>query len=291
MRKFIAILLSLFFMVALLSPVPVIATGQPHWAQTYADQLQTRYPIHELMGDYNLNDYISPDAMERLIKCTMNSDLELINGSRQEIVSKMVDLFSDHTGINLDEILFVALVPFEDFAQINPEYTRNIMYAYSSGLLKGRGNNLMYPKDNLTYGEALVFTSRLESMIADASFYVDGEVVKQEKNIKFNFKLVNRSGKSHDLTFASGQIYEVVVTDRNGQEVYRYSDKTMFAQVIGAKTFAAGEFLSGQVLWDMKDKSGQLLPPGRYNVQISFIPMESGGPDNSSMSSILSFNI
>jgi hypothetical protein len=76
-----------------------------------------------------------------------------------------------------------------------------------------------------------------------------------------------------------------------GQEVYRYSDDMMFTQAIVAKTFAAGEFLSGQVVWDMKDKSGQLLPPGRYSVQISFIPMESGGPDNSSLSAILSFTI
>lgn len=291
MRKLTAILLSLIFMVALLSPIPVMAAGQPHWAQTYADQLQTRYPIHEVLGDYNLDDYISADAMESLLSCTMNSNLELINSSRQEVVSKMVDIFSDRTGIDLDEVLFVALVPFEDFAQINPDYTRNIMYAYSSGLLKGRGNNLMYPKDKLTYAEAMVLTKRLENMIAAEAFNVDGEVVKQEKNIKFNFKLVNRSGKSHDLTFTSGQIYEVVVTDRIGQEVYRYSDDMMFTQAIIAKTFAAGEFLSGQVVWDMKDKSGQLLPPGRYNVQISFIPMESGGPDNSSMSTILSFTI
>jgi hypothetical protein len=213
------------------------------------------------------------------------------SAGREEIVCKMVDLFSDRTGINLDQVFFIALVPFEDFAQINPDYTRNIMFAYSKGLLKGRGDNLMHPKDDLTYAEALVLTSRLESMIAAEAFYVDAELVKQEENIKFDFKLVNRSGESQDLTFASGQIYEVVVTDRLGQEVYRYSDNTMFTQAIVAKTLAAGEFLSGQVVWDMKDKSGQLLPPGRYSVQISFIPMESGGPDNNSLSAILSFTI
>jgi hypothetical protein len=291
MRKFAAVLLSLILVVALLSPFPARADGQIHWAQTYADQLQTRYAVNQVLGEYNLDDYISADAMESLMKCTMNSALKLKHGSREEIVSKMVDLFSDRTGINLDQVFFIALVPFEDFAQINPDYTRNIMFAYSKGLLKGRGDNLMHPKDDLTYAEALVLTSRLESMIAAEAFYVDAELVKQEENIKFDFKLVNRSGESQDLTFASGQIYEVVVTDRLGQEVYRYSDNTMFTQAIVAKTLAAGEFLSGQVVWDMKDKSGQLLPPGRYSVQISFIPMESGGPDNSSLSAILSFTI
>jgi hypothetical protein len=280
MRKFAAVLLSLILVVALLSPFPARADGQIHWAQTYADQLQTRYAVNQVLGEYNLDDYISADAMESLMKCTMNSALELKHGSREEIVSKMVDLFSDRTGINLDQVFFIALVPFEDFAQINPDYTRNIMFAYSKGLLKGRGDNLMHPKDDLTYAEALVLTSRLESMIAAEAFYVDAELVKQEENIKFDFKLVNRSGESQDLTFASGQIYEVVVTDRLGQEVYRYSDNTMFTQAIVAKTLAAGEFLSGQ-----------LLPPGRYSVQISFIPMESGGPDNNSLSAILSFTI
>ncbi|MGI6422794.1 MAG: BsuPI-related putative proteinase inhibitor [Syntrophomonadaceae bacterium] len=224
MRKFAAVLLSLILVVALLSPFPARADGQIHWAQTYADQLQTRYAVNQVLGEYNLDDYISADAMESLMKCTMNSALELKHGSREEIVSKMVDLFSDRTGINLDQVFFIALVPFEDFAQINPDYTRNIMFAYSKGLLKGRGDNLMHPKDDLTYAEALVLTSRLESMIAAEAFYVDAELVKQEENIKFDFKLVNRSGESQDLTFASGQIYEVVVTDRLGQEVYRYSD-------------------------------------------------------------------
>lgn len=272
MRKFAAVLLSLILVVALLSPFPARADGQIHWAQTYADQLQTRYAVNQVLGEYNLDDYISADAMESLMKCTMNSALELKHGSREEIVSKMVDLFSDRTGINLDQVFFIALVPFEDFAQINPDYTRNIMFAYSKGLLKGRGDNLMHPKDDLTYAEALVLTSRLESMIAAEAFYVDAELVKQEENIKFDFKLVNRSGESQDLTFASGQIYEVVVTDRLGQEVYRYSDNTMFTQAIVAKTLAAGEFLSGQVVWDMKDKSGQLLPRDDIVCKLALFP-------------------
>ena len=259
MRKFAAVLLSLILVVALLSPFPARADGQIHWARLMPINCRLVMPSTG-PGEYNLDDYISADAMESLMKCTMNSALELKHGSREEIVSKMVDLFSDRTGINLDQVFFIALVPFEDFAQINPDYTRNIMFAYSKGLLKGRGDNLMHPKDDLTYAEALVLTSRLESMIAAEAFYVDAELVKQEENIKFDFKLVNRSGESQDLTFASGQIYEVVVTDRLGEEVYRYSDNTMFTQAIVAKTLAAGEFLSGQVVWDMKDKSGQLLP-------------------------------
>ncbi len=291
MRKFIALLLTIAFMVVLLSPASVLAADKTHWAQTYVDQLEIRYPVKETMGDYNLNDFISLEGMKRLLRCTINPEEELYSTSRQEVVSKMVDIFSARSGINLDEVLFVALVPFEDFDQIRPEYTRNIMYAYSSGLLKGRDSNLMCPTDSLTYAEALVLISRLESMIAADAFYVEGEVAKQESSIIFNFKMVNRSGQNQDLTFASSQIYEVMVTDRTGQEVYRYSENMMFAQMIIGKFIGPGESIPGQVVWDMKDKSGVLLPPGRYNVQITYIPMENRDPHNSPLSTILSFNI
>jgi hypothetical protein len=291
MKRFIAILLPLTFMVVGLSPISGLAADKTHWAQTYADELQSRYPLSETLGDYDYNAYISRGDLEKLLQCTMNTEVKLSSTSRQEVVSKMVDIFSARTGINLDEVLFVALVPFKDFDQIRPEYTRNIMYAYSSGLLKGRGDNLMHPAASLTYAETLVLISRLDSMVAEDAFYVESEAVKQEASYKFNFKLLNRSGIEQELTFASGQIFEVAVTDRLGQEVYRHSDNMMFAQVITGKTIGAGESLSGQVIWDLKDKTGVPVPPGRYSVQITFIPMESRDPCNSALSSIMSLEI
>ncbi len=290
-RRFTAILLIIVFMFIFVGTGSAVVEEKTHWGQTYVDQLDSRYPVSEAIRDYNFNDYISVSDMKRLLKCVMDDDIELTSTSRQEVVSKLVDVYAERTGINLDEVLFVALVPFEDFDEISPEYTRNIMYAYSSGLLKGRGNSLMEPADRLSYAEAFALISRLESMAAEDSFYVEGEVVKQESGIKFNFKLVNRSGQKQDLTFASTQLYEVVVSDRTGQEVYRYSENIMFAQVISPRTIGAGEFIAGQLVWDMKDQAGVLLPPGRYNVHITFIPMESRDPYNSTLSTVLSFNI
>ncbi len=291
-RRLIAILLTTAFVLVLVGPIATATNDDnTHWAQSYVDQLDSRYPVSETVSTYNLNDYISLADMKDLLKCVMNADTVLTSTSRQEVVSKLIDIYAERSGINLDEVLFVALVPFEDFDKINPEYTRNIMYAYSSGLLKGRGNSLMVPAERLSYAEAFVLLSRLESMAAEDSFCVEGEVVKQEASIKFNFKLVNRSEQKQKLTFASTQIYEVVVSDRTGQEVYRYSDNSMFAQVISEKSIGAGEFLAGQLTWDMKDQAGVLLPSGRYNVQITFIPMESSDPHNSTLSTILSFNI
>ncbi len=291
-RRLIAIMLAIALVLVLVGPVATAATDDnTHWAQSYVDQLDSRYSVSETVSNYNLNDFISLADMKGLLKCIMDADTAITSTSRQEVVSKLIDIYAERTGINLDEVLFVALVPFEDFDKINPEYTRNIMYAYSSGLLKGRGNSFMAPADRLSYAEAFVLLSRLESMAAEDSFYVEGEVVKQEASIKFNFKLVNRSGQKQDLTFASSQLFEVVVSDRTGQEVYRYSDNSMFAQVISEKTIGAGEYLPGQLIWDMKDQSGVLLPSGRYNVQITFIPLESTDPHNSTLSTILSFNI
>ncbi len=290
-RRFTAILLTVAFIFIGVGTGAAVVDEQTNWGQTYVDQLDCRYPVSEAIGDYNFNDYISVSDMKSLLKCVMDADIELASTTRQEVVSKLVDIYAEKTGINLDEVLFVALVPFEDFNKISPEYTRNIMYAYSSGLLKGRGNSLMEPSDRLSYAEAFVLLGRLEGMAAEDSFHVEGEVVKQESGIKFNFKLVNRSGQKQDLTFASTQLYEVVVSDRTGKEVYRYSENMMFAQVISPRTIEAGEFIAGQAAWDMKDQAGVLLPPGRYNVQLTFIPLESRDPYNSTLSTVLSFNI
>ncbi len=286
-----AILLSIALLFVWVGSGSAAAQEKTHWGQAYVQQLDSRYPVSETVRDYNFNDYISVPDMKRLLKCVMDLNIELSSASRQEVVSKLVDVYAAKTGLKLDEVLFVALVPFEDFDQISPEYTRNIMYAYSSGLLKGRGNSLMAPADRLSYAEAFVLVSRLESMAAEDSFYVQGEVVKQESSLKFNFKLVNRSGRQQNLTFASSQLYELVVSDRAGQEVYRYSDQMMFTQVITPLTIGSGESIPAQVVWDMRDGDGALLPPGRYNVHLTFMPLESSDPHNSTLSSVLSFNI
>jgi len=282
-RKLTAIMLMLVFMFTFVLPGRVLA--DEHWAQSCLDQLDSRYPVSSTLNGYDFDDDINMKDLEALLDCTFGAEVDFASCSRQEVVSKLVDVFAERAGINLDDILFVALVPFLDFDEINPDYTRNIMYAYSCGLIKGRGNDMLEPAEILSFGEAFVLLSRLDSMIAEDSFYVDASVIKQDRSINFNFKLLNRSGRDQDLTFASSQIYELVVSDRSGKEVYRYSDNMMFAQMITDKTVAAGDFIPGQVVWDVTDKDGNLLPEGRYSVQVTFTPLES------SLSAVLSFDI
>ncbi len=247
-------------------------TNQVHWAQAYLEDLDQRYEVKNTLGDFDFDQEIPVLELEKLIHIIFQEEIDFATSHRQEVVSRLVDLKAARTGINLNELLFIALVPFDDFQKISPEYSRNIMYAYSTGLIKGRGNDYFEPLRNITYGEAIVMTKRLKDAIQEGAFNIKADVVRQENAVTFNFALVNNSSQNQTLTFPTAQVFEVVITDRTGAEVYRYSDGRMFAEVLTDRTIASGESISGGVRWDLTDKQGNRAAPGRYTVELSFVP-------------------
>lgn len=99
-----------------------------------------------------------------------------------------------------------------------------------------------------------------------------------EDKVSFDFTLTNHSSAVLELPFGSGQQFELVIRDEKGEEVYRYSDGKAFTLALVYKRINPGESLRWQDQWDLRDKEGNAVTPGRYRaeIEIMVIPEEDG---------------
>jgi|GEM_PF-3738726 len=84
----------------------------------------------------------------------------------------------------------------------------------------------------------------------------------------FSFALVNISGKDQEVRFNSGQKYDIVITNNSGREVYRWSEGRFFTEAIEYVTVKKGGSLEFTESWDFKNKNGEIVEPGQYNVKV-----------------------
>jgi hypothetical protein len=82
---------------------------------------------------------------------------------------------------------------------------------------------------------------------------VDGD------QVKFDLTVTNPGARKVELTFPSGQTYDVVVYDAAGGEVWRWSTGQMFTQSLRNKPLDAHESLSLDATWKHPAIHGSLV--------------------------------
>ncbi|HHW21510.1 MAG TPA: hypothetical protein GXX26_01330 [Clostridiaceae bacterium] len=114
-----------------------------------------------------------------------------------------------------------------------------------------------------------------------------------DDNVVFNIQLMSHYTRPVDLTFSSGQQFELVITDEAGKEVYRYSDGKFFTLALINKTLNPGEILSWKDEWDMTDKDGIKLTSGNYKATINILVYDMGGEkvDDSELTTTIEFSL
>ena len=105
-----------------------------------------------------------------------------------------------------------------------------------------------------------------------------GDYQITEDKVIFDFELINHSPEVKELQFGSGQQFELVIRDEKDEEVYRYSDGKFFTMALVYRRINPGESLRWQDQWDLRDKAGNVVSPGRYRaeIEIMVIPEEDG---------------
>ena len=68
------------------------------------------------------------------------------------------------------------------------------------------------------------------------------------------------------LYYRTTQRYEIVITDSEGKEVWRWSKDKAFGEVLGEETLEENEFLTFNESWDQRDNDGQPVPAANYTV-------------------------
>ena len=79
--------------------------------------------------------------------------------------------------------------------------------------------------------------------------------------------VVNVSDKLLPFKYNSSQNYDFVITDpATGQEVWRWSRGTVFAQVVRSDSIRGSSKWTYSELWSRRDNDRNPVPPGRYRL-------------------------
>ncbi|WP_058486473.1 M56 family metallopeptidase [Defluviitalea phaphyphila] len=97
------------------------------------------------------------------------------------------------------------------------------------------------------------------------------DITTQEEFAILNFYLQNISDETINFYFNSGQKFDILITDNNGIEVYRWSNDKFFTQAIINVELEKNEKLSFSEVWDYKDNEGNRVLPGKYTVKVKIL--------------------
>ncbi|MBM7615195.1 BsuPI-related putative proteinase inhibitor [Alkaliphilus hydrothermalis] len=96
---------------------------------------------------------------------------------------------------------------------------------------------------------------------------------KQDEGIDVDFKLINTTREAKEITFPSGQQFEMIIVDDGGEEVYRFSEGRFFTMAMTSKQLQPGEVLHWKNLWKCIDKNGKKRKEGNYKVIVKIKAM------------------
>ena len=252
-----------------------------HWSQTFIDQLSKNHNVQEIFNEKDLNSAVKTEDFQNIVKLVLDAGY---NGkpdsmTREAIVGELMKLWSQKTGLELDKIPTIKMVIYTDMEKINSSYYQAVTAAYMKNIAKGRGNGIFDPKTTVTYGElAALILNTSESIrtetktnvqpIVKGRFETKGNYSIKDGKVIFDFELMSHYTEPKNLLFGSGQQYEIVVTDENDKEVYRFSDGKFFTLALVSKTINPGESVKWQEAWDMTDKDGKKLSSGKFKAEI-----------------------
>jgi uncharacterized protein YceK len=92
------------------------------------------------------------------------------------------------------------------------------------------------------------------------------EATQLEDKVVFDLTLTNKGSEDVELTYSSGQQFEITMKDEDSKEIYRYSEGKMFTQALVTEVIKAGEQLDWSIEWDQKTDGSRLVADGNYTV-------------------------
>ncbi|WP_102347381.1 BsuPI-related putative proteinase inhibitor [Bacillus sp. Marseille-P3661] len=121
-----------------------------------------------------------------------------------------------------------------------------------------------------TNGEVLEKINALEQLDTTVDIHQNEQVVL------FDIKLKNNNEEDVNLTFTSGQQFEIVVTNNKNEEVYRYSINKSFIQAVEDVVIPANESLEWHEEWVVPEN----LPRGEFQAAIEIVASHVNGEEN-----------
>lgn len=252
-----------------------------HWSETYIDKLLVDFKVDEIFKDKNLDSYITVEDFNKAVKLVID---ENYNGtqklvSREAIVNELTKIWAEKVGEDLDNISIIKMIIYSDTTDIDVEYQHGVHVAYMKDIAKGKGNGVFDPNTNVTYGELAVLLNNTKlavekenaNPIASGKYETKGSYEIKDGKVVFNFELMSHFTEAQELMFGSGQQFELIITNEDGEEVYKFSDGRAFTMALVYRTLAPGESFKWQDEWDMTNKDGEKLTSGDYKAEVKIL--------------------
>jgi hypothetical protein len=103
--------------------------------------------------------------------------------------------------------------------------------------------------------------------VSEQNPVLDVQAVPVSEGRKFILSVINTEDKLLPLNFNSGQSYDFAVLDAvTGQEVWRWSRRMFFSQVLRQETIRPMKEWKFEVTWNHRDNDLNPLPAGKYKV-------------------------
>lgn len=103
--------------------------------------------------------------------------------------------------------------------------------------------------------------------ISDDNPVLDVRADAAPEGHKFTLTVINTSDKLLPFRFRSGQTYDFAVIDaQTGQEVWRWSRRMFFSQVIRQEAIRPSRNWSFEITWNDRDNDLNTVTPGTYKV-------------------------
>jgi len=268
-------------------PILIMPVKAGHWSQIYVDYLAGKWDISSVFKDKDLDSYITVEDFTKLVQIAIDETYDGApdSNAREAVVYESARIWAWKTGNSLDDIFIIQIAPYVDTDQMDSKYAHGVYVAYLQEIARGRGNGIFDPKARTTYGELATLVSRtimaIEQTTASAPqpimagrYETRANYEIKEDKVVFDFELFSHYTRPTELTFSSGQQFEITITDEDGNEVYRYSDGKFFTLALITRTINPGESLKWQDEWDMTNKDGEKVGPGKYKAVITILAIQ-----------------
>jgi hypothetical protein len=128
------------------------------------------------------------------------------------------------------------------------------------------------PNDSVTHTFPAKETSVSTSSVDLSDFKTDLQVHPAADKAIFEIEWLNKSDENVKLSFSSGQKFELVIYDPQGNEVYRYSKGKMFTQALEFNEIKSNEGVAYRDEWDYNSNVSR-VESGSYRAVATVIPM------------------
>jgi len=185
--------------------------------------------------------------------------------TREEVVHLILKALDYRTGGHYAMILMMP-APFADDAEIDEAYKNDIMKAQLLNLLKGRGNNFLFPKAAATRGEGVTLVSRLMTLLVtlQQDFQIHAEMKEADGGLFMRLLLQNHTEQAVTIQHNSGQKFDFKLLDREGTILYTWSADRSFTMALTQTVLAINEslvfeqFLSSEAYEPLRDQVFEL---------------------------------